>query len=503
MDAAMVAGCFRDRAILVTGSTGFLGKLLVEKILRVEPGVKKIYLLIRASNDAAAQQRVIQEVVGQELFRTLREIHGDKFHSFIQEKVSSIAGDIIHEDLGLRSSQIKQLSEEIDVIVNGAATTNFYERYDVALASNALGTRNVCQFAKQCAHLKMFLHVSTAYVSMSTGEQEGLLPEQIIQMGETPNLDCHLDIEAELELVREVKATLTEHSVIEDSGSRQSERKAMKELGLKRAKYFGWPNVYVFTKAMGEMLLGSMREDLPVVIVRPSIVTSTFKEPFPGWIEGTRTIDNVIACYDKQIIQCFIGDHDAIIDAIPGDMVVNATMVAMAAHYGEGTQIVYHVTSGHQNPLRGYVLVESVNDYYFIKPRMRDDTRTIQHKKLLLLNRYPYFHAYMVLAYKIPLQILYLMNILLVGSLSEFHNKLNRNYKFLMLMSKLYAPFTFFKGCFDDTNLRKLWSMTGAGQGDGYIFNIDTNCIDWRLYLINTHIPAALKISRGKKDGRA
>ena len=39
---------------------------------------------------------------------------------------------------------------------------------------------------------------------------------------------------------------------------------------------------------MGEMLLGSVREDLPVVIVRPSIVTSTFEEPFPGWIEGTR-----------------------------------------------------------------------------------------------------------------------------------------------------------------------------------------------------------------------
>jgi hypothetical protein len=36
------------------------------------------------------------------------------------------------------------------------------------------------------------------------------------------------------------------------------------------------------------MLLGSVREDLPDVIVRPSIVTSTFEEPFPGWIEGTR-----------------------------------------------------------------------------------------------------------------------------------------------------------------------------------------------------------------------
>ncbi|KAG2645198.1 hypothetical protein PVAP13_2KG419105 [Panicum virgatum] len=412
MDAAKVAGCFRDRTILITGSTGFLGK----------SGVKKLYLLVRAPDDAAAHNRVLQlqEVVGQELFRTLREIHGDGFHSFIQEKVSPVARDI-----RLHSSQAKQLSEEIDIIVNGAAITNFYERYDVALASNALGTMNVCQFAKQCARLKMLLHVSTAYVL--TGEQEGLLPENLIQMGETPKPDRYLDIEAELELVSEVKATLTAHSAAEDTSSQQLEKKAMKELGLNRANNFGWPNVYVFTKAMGEMLRGSVREDLPVVIVRPSM-----------------TIDALIVGYDEQTVPCFIGDRSGAIDAIPGDMVVNAAMVAMAAHYGEKTQIVYHVTSAHQNPLQCYLLEESTYGYFFINPR---------HKKLLLFNRYPYFHAYMVLAYKTPLQ---------------------------------------------------LWgTTTGAAQGDGYTFNFDPNCINWRLYLFNVHIPAVLKISRGKKDGRA
>lgn len=58
-----------------------------------------------------------------------------------------------------------------------------------------------------------------------TGEQKGLLPEKPIQMGETPKPDCHLDIQAELELVREVKTTLS---------SRELEKKAMKELGLNR-----------------------------------------------------------------------------------------------------------------------------------------------------------------------------------------------------------------------------------------------------------------------------
>ena len=85
-------------------------------------------------------------------------------------------------------------------------------------------------------------------------------------------------------------------------------------------------------------------------------------------------------------------------------MVVNATMVAMAAHYGEETQVIYHVTSAHQNPLPYYLLEETAYGF-LINPRVRDGTRTIQHKRLLLFNGYPYFHAYMVLAYKIPLQV--------------------------------------------------------------------------------------------------
>ncbi|KAJ1266461.1 hypothetical protein BS78_08G152600 [Paspalum vaginatum] len=402
MKAVTVAGCFMNRTILVTGSTGFLGKLMVEKILRVQPDVKRLYLLVRAADDAGAEQRVLDEVVGKELFDVLREKHGDDFHSFIKEKICPIAGDIIHENLGLESNRIGRLFQETDIIINGAATTNFYERYDVALASNTFGIAHVCHFARKCVKLKMLLHISTAYV---TGEQEGLLLEQPLQMGQTLKKDCYLDIEAELELANEVKRKLvtTAFSGTINNSKQLLEKKAMKELGFKRAKCFGWPNTYAFTKAMGEMLLGSLRGDVPVVIVRPSIITSTFKDPFPGWIEGIRTIDTVIAAYCEQNLSYFIGK--GILDTIPGDMVVNAAMVAMATHYGDaGTQVLYHVTSALQNPLSCHLLAESMYSYMLINPRVRDEGRAIQHKRLLLFSRYAYFYAYMILLYKIPLQ---------------------------------------------------------------------------------------------------
>lgn len=39
---------------------------------------------------------------------------------------------------------------------------------------------------------------------------------------------------------------------------------------------------------MGEMLIDSMRGEIPTVIIRPSVIESTYREPFPGWMEGNR-----------------------------------------------------------------------------------------------------------------------------------------------------------------------------------------------------------------------
>ncbi|XP_045086593.1 probable fatty acyl-CoA reductase 4 [Aegilops tauschii subsp. strangulata] len=107
MDAGALAGCLRDKSVLITGSTGFLGKLFVEKILRVQPAVKKIYLLVRTSHGASAEQRVMSEVTGEAVFDIQREKYGPVgFQNFIKEKVVPIDGDIMHDNLGLDSAQV-------------------------------------------------------------------------------------------------------------------------------------------------------------------------------------------------------------------------------------------------------------------------------------------------------------------------------------------------------------------------------------------------------------
>jgi len=74
----------------------------------------------------------------------------------------------------------------------------------------------------------------------------------------------------------------------------------------------------VFTKALGEMTLVQELAGggVPVAIVRPRIITSIHKDPLPGWIEGTRTIDAIIIGYAKQNLSCFLADLDLTMDVV-------------------------------------------------------------------------------------------------------------------------------------------------------------------------------------------
>lgn len=55
---------YADSTIFVTGATGFLGKLLIEKLLRSCPTIRKIYILVRPKKGKEIASRV------QEIFET-------------------------------------------------------------------------------------------------------------------------------------------------------------------------------------------------------------------------------------------------------------------------------------------------------------------------------------------------------------------------------------------------------------------------------------------------
>jgi fatty acyl-CoA reductase len=98
-------------------------------------------------------------------------------------------------------------------------------------------------------------------------------------------------------------------------------------------------------------------------------------------------------------------------DVIPGDMVVNAMMAAMAAHSEEnqGAQHaqppVYHATSSLRNPVTYAVLYESSLRHFYKNPRVGKDGKVIPTREMRFFNTIERFHLYMMLTFKLPLQV--------------------------------------------------------------------------------------------------
>ncbi|KAK6138311.1 hypothetical protein DH2020_027957 [Rehmannia glutinosa] len=486
MDLSSILEFLENRSILVTGATGFLAKIFIEKVLRVQPNVKKLYVLLRASDAKSAMLRFNNEVMSKALFRVLKEKHGANLNSFVSEKVRVIPGDITFENLGVKDAGLlEEMWKQVDVVINLAANTNFDERYDVLLGINTLGAKHVLDFSKKCDKLKVLVHVSTAYVS---GEKEGLILETPYKMGETLNGTSGLDIESEKKLIDETLKQLKAENCSEDII-----KSNMKDLGIQRARKFGWPNTYVFTKAMGEMLLGQLKENIPLVIIRPTIVTSTYKEPFPGWAEGVRTIDSLAVGYGKGKITCFLGNPKTIIDAIPADMVVNAMIVSIVAHANQPQETIYHVGSSVSNPLE-FASIQDYGQRYFSKhPWINKEGRPVIVGKVKVLNSMESFRRYLEIHYLLPLKGLQIVNTACCQYFQGFYLEQCRKIKFVLRLVELYGPYLFFKGYYDDMNTEKLRRAAKESGVETDLFYFDPKIINWEDYFMNTHIPGVVK----------
>ncbi|CAN6438789.1 unnamed protein product [Victoria cruziana] len=474
-----------NKRILITGSTGFIGKILVEKILRVQPQVKRLYLLIRASDAASAERRLHTQVISKELFRVLRSKHGDEFDSFISEKLCPVAGDMAAEDLGIQETHLKEeIMKEVDIIAHLAAITSFDERYDTALNVNTLGAVRAIAFAHRCHHLQMFLHVSTAY---TCGSKSGLILEKQIRMKETPKGPSNLDIDAELRLVEKELKELRRRGVEEEE-----ETAAMRELGLKRARSFGWPNLYAFTKAMGEMLIGESRGDLPLVIIRPTIIEATLADPFPGWIEGFRTTGTLFISYARGKLKSIFANGKFPVDLVPADMVVNAMLVSMVAHSCQAGSFIYHVGTSKQNPVTPSTMADSGYRYFSKNPLKGKDGKAISVSKFYIYTSADDFKKHMNFYCNMPLQALKLANFLLFNIFGGLLKDLTKEYRFVIHLAELYEPYLLFDGRFDDSNTDRLrTAMEGAGGQvkEAGLFNFDPKSIDWEEYLTNAYFP--------------
>ncbi|XP_004308636.1 PREDICTED: fatty acyl-CoA reductase 3-like [Fragaria vesca subsp. vesca] len=487
MELQSILGYLCNKTILITGATGLLGMVFVEKILRVQPDVKKLYLLVRPSHDKSATQRVNEEIIGKELFKILKEKWGTDFDYFVSQKVVALSGDVSSENLGLNKVILEQVCSETQIIINSAANTNFDERYDISLGINTFGVSHMLNVTNKCSKLEMFLHVSTVYVC---GERTGIILEDFSSMEEMVNDSTKFDFEVlESNLVKEKLNELRTQNAVEEVITN-----TMKNFGIERAKFYGWPNTYVFTKAMGELLLKHYsNKNIPFVIIRPPIITSTYMEPFPGWIQGYRTVDSVIASYAKGKLTFLPLDPMTISDMMPVDIVVNSIIAAMVVNAKKTSGTIYHVGSSLRNSIK-FMDVRNFMFQYFTKyPWVYKDGKPIKVRLLTIFKTMATFLIYMKICYMLPLKGLEVVNKLSYEYFQDVYDKNHQKLGLVMRMAELYRPYLLFKGIFDDTNTEKLRMLTKECFVDAESFKFDPTCIDWEDYFMHTHIPGFLK----------
>ena len=507
----MLAEAYKDKSILLTGGTGFLGTALVEKMLRSIPDLGRLYLVVRPSKDKSAEDRFRKDMLGSAAFRRLREELGDGFEGRVAGKVRVLEGDVHAPSLGLGEEDLSELSENVDVVVHSAASVVFDAPLDAAVDSNVRGTVGLLKLAREWSKRPLFMHISTAYVA---GNIRGDAPE--VPPGKTTPNGTAIDAREEIlgldAVVAEVDKASQEKGLLrrfetearnelgmvgeeEEVAARVDQlrrawmRERLVERGTERARQLGWNDVYTFTKSMAERTVVAERGPSPLVILRPAIIESSFREPYPGWIQGSRMADPIIMAYAKGLLREFPGDPETLVDIVPVDHVVNAILAAGVRRPEEPE--VFHVASGQRNPLRYRDLYDHVRDYFVENPLRDSGGRPVQvpewsfpgRKKveLALRAQLAALRGGGQVATRLP-------DGHMVSDARQRMARAEKRARMSLYYSRIYGAYANMYAVFSTDRTKALYE--GLEPEDRERFPFDITEVRWREWLHGTHLPA-------------
>ena len=216
--------------------------------------------------------------------RTLLSLFGPE-HRYAQ-RVVAVRGDITRPGLGIWGG-VDRIAERVGEIVHGAASVSFEMQLQAARTINVDGTRRMLEFAERCharGGLRRFSYISTAYVA---GERAGCFSEDDLDVGQS------------------------------------------------------FRNTYEQSKFEAECLVARSRGQLPITVLRPSIVVG---ERDSGWTASFNVLYWPLRAFARGSYAALPARRDAPVDVVPVDYVADATFVLTQAPEAEGA--TFHLTAG-------------------------------------------------------------------------------------------------------------------------------------------------------------
>jgi long-chain acyl-CoA synthetase len=534
-----IARFLDGKVIFITGATGFLGQPLVEKILWTAPSVRRIHVLIRPKRTSpdtvlTAPMRLEKELYESSVFDRLRSRHGDDFLPFLRDKLVAVAGDISQDGLGIDAETRAGLQDSVDVFINSAAVVSFDAPLDEALQLNVLGARRAAEFAAGCRKA-VLVHVSTAYVS---GATHHVAPETLYHTapaargadpfpaGQFRDVDADLRVIEETvagclaaaqqpDVDRDLKRALLRRLRSGRGGKVAGRRKMLESLrkkwlqnrltqdGMRWARERGWNDTYTYTKALGEQMVMRHRGDMPTVIVRPSVIESSLSEPSPGWLDGLRMADPLIAAIGKGRLRALPLKPDVHLDLVPVDMVVNALLASIPHAAIEGGLQCYQVATASRNPISIGDLYDLIYRYFVRNPMLDKAGRPIRIRRLSFPNRSAFRLQHRLRSIPLETAEKTLDRLSHLGAAARAKRRVSATraaHERLYYYGEIYEPYLNSDCRFEVDRTMALYH--GLDEDEKRQFNFDVTRLNWRHYIQNVHVPGVKKFVL-KMEGNA
>ncbi|XP_055690179.1 fatty acyl-CoA reductase wat-like [Lutzomyia longipalpis] len=435
LDETAVQKFYNGKSIFMTGGTGFLGKIIMEKLLRTCQ-IDTIYLLIRSKKGKDIHTRA-EDLFDDVLYDRLRQ-HNPKF----RHKIHPIAGDCALPGLGISAHDREVICKSVNVVFHVAATVRFDEKLNIAMGINVRGTKEILELCRGIEHLKAVVHVSTAYANCNRPDIDEKFYTYPITGAEALKTYEGLDDET------------------------------LERIGSEHSK--SWPNTYTYTKALAEDLIRTDSKGLPVAIVRPAIVLPTAKEPIAGWIDNLYGPTGMVVGVGAGLIHVCHVHRDNKAELVPVDMCVNAILVCAkdrATREHKEVPIVNFVTTA-ENKIRWRQYIDYAWSYGSQVPTLK----SIWYTVFTVTDSHLIFSLLWFLYHTLPA---FFMDICfrLVGK----RPKMVDIYRKVKKFSDAILFFTHTKFTFTSTNMEALWENLSAR--DKEIFYFDMAKLNWSSYI--------------------
>ena len=508
-----------DRRILLTGVTGFLGQAVLRSLLETTTNAH-VTAVVRPKGSVTGRKR-LEQLLRKPVFSSwadllsaqgTEDVEGTavdgraRLKEIFDTRVSVLEGDL---------TDMPVLTDPFDVVIHSASSVSFDPPIDDAFRTNVGGAQNLYEALLASGQDPHVIHVSTAYVG---GIAKGLRQEGSLQA----DVDWRAEYEAALAARARVEAESRRPETLRSqiraakvsvgrmgpqtvaTASEEARRdwvdERLVDFGRTRAQSVGWTDIYTFTKAMAEQVAEELwaGSGHRVSFVRPSIIESAMKKPYPGWIDGYKVADPLIMAYGRGMLPEFPGLADSILDVIPVDHVVNV-IVALATQdvSRRGDDAYYQVVSGASNPLPFHEMVTAVREYFVEHPLEDDKGREIQVPEWsfpaveMVEQR---FRAKELSAKLGAAAVAYLPATRRTREWTSGLHKATSGLTMLRKYIELYRHYTKTEMVFDDANTRALRDELPADFLATHDFDI-TGLV-WKDYFQQQHLPAVTDLTK-------